>query len=210
MPFMKKGNRLAGCGLGIAVSRSHKLGFTLLEMLVVVVILSLVALAIYAILNNGIKIWQKANRQLPEEDLNIFFDRVSLDIRNAFKFSGINFSGTTDKLEFSTLVNSPKLKKRTVGRVIYAYEPDAGVLSRSEQDFVDIYASNNNAVWQKLINAKALKFEYYFYDEQNKTYFWQDEYNKESLPLAVRLELEFDNGAGIKKFTKTISIPSSG
>lgn len=193
-------------------NNSRRFGFTLIEMLIVTAIISVVALAIYATLNNGIKIWQKVNRQLPEEDLNIFFDKFSLDLRNSFKFSGINFSGTIDKLEFSTLVNSMRLQKRTVGKLIYAYEPQNQILNRYQVDFAGVYSGESNASpQQSLRNVRTLKFQYYLYDEQNKVYLWQDEYgHKEGLPLAVKVELEFDDGKEIKKFTRTISIPTTG
>lgn len=189
----------------------NRLGFTLIEMLIVTAIISVVALAIYTTLNNGIKIWQKVNRQLPEEDLNIFFDKFSLDLRNSFKFSGINFSGTIDTLEFPTLVNSPRLQKRTVGKLIYVYEPQNRILNRYQVDFAGVYSGESNASSQQsLRNMRALKFQYYLYDEQKKEYLWQDEWSNEGLPLAVRVELEFDDGKEIKKFTKTVGIPTGG
>lgn len=204
-------------------------GFTLIEMLIVTAILSVVALAIYATLNNGIKIWQKVNRQLPEEDLNIFFDKFTLDIRNTFKFTGINFSGTIEKVEFPTLVNpvrdygesgkrydvsngvnSPGLQKRTIGKVIYFYDDESKIISREQKDFSQVYSDEKGAIRESLRNVRALKFQYYLYDEQKKECLWQDEWSKEGLPLAVKMELEFDDGAEIKKFTKTVAIPTSG
>lgn len=226
MPCMKKKNRKRheGNGLRIPYPVSRRLGFTLIEMLIVSAILSVVALAIYATLNNGIKIWQKVNRQLPEEDLNIFFDKFALDIRNTFKFTGISFSGTIEKVEFPTLVNpvrkgglsngvnSLRLQKRTVGKLIYAYEPQNRILNRYQVDFAGIYSGESNASpQQSLRNVRTLKFQYYLFDEQNKVYLWQDEYvHQEGLPLAVRVELEFDDGKETKKFTKTVGIPTNG
>lgn len=190
---------------------NRKFGFTLVEMLIVTAILSVVALAIYATFNNGMEIWQKVNRQLPEEDLNIFFDKFSLDLRNSFKFTGINFSGTIDRLEFPTLVNNLRLEKRTVGKLIYAYEPQGQILNRYQIDFSGVYDDESDAApRQSLKNVKTLKFQYYLYDEQNKVYLWQDEWLKEGLPLAVRVELEFDDGQKTKKFTKTVNISISG
>ena len=55
MPYTKKKNRL---------------GFTLVELFLVSVILSIISLAIYSTLNNGIKIWQKINIETPGEGLN--------------------------------------------------------------------------------------------------------------------------------------------
>ena len=206
------GLRVTGCESRIPYSVSRRPGFTLIEMLIVTAILSVVALAVFATLNNGIKIWQKVNRQLPEEDLNIFFDKFAHDVKNTFKFTGIIFSGTIEKVEFPTLVNSLRLQKRTVGKLIYAYEPETRILNRYQVDFAGVYSGESKASPQQTLkNVRALKFQYYLYNEQNKVYLWQDEYGyKEGLPLAVRVELEFDDGAEIKKFTKTVSIPTSG
>ncbi len=189
---------------------NRKSAFTLVEMLIVTAILSVVGMAIYATFNSGVKIWQKVTRQLPEEDLNIFFDKFSLDLRNCFKFTGINFSGTADKLEFPTLVNSLRLEKRTVGKSIYAYEPQGRILNRYQVDFAGIYSDEGASPRQSLRDVKALKFQYYFYDEQNKIYVWQDEWLREGLPLAVRVELELDDGQKTKKFSRTVAISIGG
>lgn len=189
--------------------RKTQNAFTLIEMLIVTVILSVVAMTTFAILSNGLRIWQTANQPLPEEDLNIFFDKFSLDLRNTFKFTGIIFSGTMEKAEFPTLVNSLRLQKRTVGKLIYEYEPQNKILNRYQLDFADVYNEESNEdPQQSLSNVETLKFQYYFYDDQKKEYLWQDEWSKEGLPLALRVELEFNNGTEIKKFIKTVGIPT--
>lgn len=186
-------------------------GFTLVEMLIVTVILSVVAMTTFAILSNGLRIWQTVNKPLPEEDLNIFFDKFSHDLSNTFKFTGIVFSGTIEKAEFPSLVNSLRLQEKTVGKLIYEYEPQHRILNRYQLDFSDAYSGENKVdSQQSLSHVETLKFKYYLYDEQKKEYLWQDEWSEEGLPLAVRVELEFDNGAEINKFIKTVDIPSRG
>jgi hypothetical protein len=64
-----------------------------------------VAFAIYASFNNGIKIWERVNKEIPGEDLNIFFDKFSVDLKNSFKFSGIKFSGKKNEVAFASIVN---------------------------------------------------------------------------------------------------------
>jgi Tfp pilus assembly protein PilE len=73
--------------------KNNNLGFTLVEMLIVAVTLSIVSLAMYAIFNNGLKIWQRVSSQIPESEVNIFFDKFSLDLKNTVRFSGIKFQG---------------------------------------------------------------------------------------------------------------------
>ncbi len=187
-----------------------KKGFTLIEMIMVSALLAVMSLAIYATFNNGMKIWQRVNQSIAEEDLNIFLDKFSGDLRNSFKFTGTKFLGKEDGLEFATLVDSAALQKRSVGKIIYFYDPTAEALSREYLDFSQVYSGENNSHKQSLKNIRALKFQYYLYDPQKKEYLWQDEWLKEELPLAVRIELEFNNGTVVGNFTRTVGIPVSG
>ena len=185
-----------------------KPGFTLIEILIVVLMLSVISLAVYASFNNCIKIWKMINQRIPEEDLCIFFEGFSRDLRNTFKFRGLDLSGKEDKIEFSALVYSPRLNSRTVGRAVYSYDPQEEVFQRQQRDFADIYTGEKGTVRQSLKNIKSLRFRYYFYNERKKEYLWEDEWlEKQLLPLAVNIELEFYDGVEIHKFTRTVNIP---
>ncbi|MDB4349758.1 prepilin-type N-terminal cleavage/methylation domain-containing protein [Omnitrophica bacterium] len=199
--------------------KKNSLGFTLVEMLVVSAIVVVISLAIYTTFNNGIKIWERANETIPEEDLNIFFDRFSSDLRNGFNFKEIEFKGNSDRLEFATLVISPRLKKRTIGQVIYFYDSAARTLKKEERDFSHIFREQEGIVKHALKNVKSLKFYYYFYDDDRKEYFWLEEWKKvkeeekekgKTTPLAVRMIVEFDDETRILEFTKTVSMPVGG
>jgi prepilin-type N-terminal cleavage/methylation domain-containing protein len=190
--------------------KKNSFGLTFIELLVVTVILSIVSLAIYATFNNGIKIWQRVNKNIAEEDLNIFFDKFARDLRNAVQFSGINFSGRSESFEFATIINSRRLQKITVGEVIYSYEPSKQILKREERDFSGVFSGEEGTIRQALTEVTSLKFKYYNYDKNKKEYLWEDEWLTGALPLAVRIELEFKDGVQTSKFTKTVSIPVSG
>ncbi len=192
-----------------SMKRNNNFGFTLIEMLIVVSMLSVISLAVYSSFNSGVKVWKRINQRIPEEDLEIFFEGFSRDLRNTFKFTGLNLLGKEDKVEFPTLVHSPSLNKRTVGKVVYFYNPQEELFNREQRDFVEIYMGEKGAVRQSLENIKSLKFRYYFYDEEIKEYLWEDEWIEEELPLAVKIELEFYDGVETQKFTKTVNIPVS-
>lgn len=207
------GLRLAGWGSRrkpTADNRKSKIAFTLVELLLVSAMLGIISLAIFATFNSGIKIWQRLNTTLPEEDLDIFFDKFGTDLRNSFGFKYMNFIGTADKIEFATLVNSSRLNKRTVGLVTYSYDPMTEVLDREEKDFSQIYNDEEGIITLSLKNVASLGFQYYFYDEERREYLWDDEWRKEKLPLAIRISLEFNDGTQTNKVTKTVSLPASG
>ncbi len=180
--------------------------FTLIEMLIVPVALSIVAFALFATFANGIKVWKRVHQQVPEEDVNIFFDRFGYDAKNSFKFTGINFTGSSERIEFATLVYSPRLRTRTVGKAIYFYDGSAGTLAKEERDYSQAYAGEQGSVVQSLGNIRNARFRYYFYDAEKKEYVWREEWGEEGLPLAVRVEFESGDG---NQFTKTVDIQVS-
>ena len=56
-----------------------------------------------------------------------------------------------------------------------------------------------------------IKISYYSYDEKLKEYKWIEEWPGKTIPVAVKLELEFEDEAEeIVKFTKTVEIPMAG
>ncbi|MGE5197926.1 MAG: type II secretion system protein J [Deltaproteobacteria bacterium] len=187
-----------------------KNGFTFIELLVVTVMLAVISLAVFSAFSSGMKIMRRANRTLPQEDLDIMLDKFTSDVRNSLKFKDLRFIGTENSLELATLVGSSWMRTPTIGRVSYSYDPDSGVFNREQADFSQIYGRDLNRVAQSVGNIKSLRFFYYWYDPVKKEFLWQAEWSNEGLPLAVRLEFDFDDADQISKFTKTVSFPTSG
>jgi prepilin-type N-terminal cleavage/methylation domain-containing protein len=185
-------------------------GLTLIELVMVIAMTSIISLALYSTFSSGIKIWQKVNTVIPNEDLSIFFDKFTTDLRNSLKFTGIKFSGTDTNVGFATLVNSLTMNMRTVGEVIYRYDSNKETLVRSLRDFSQVYTNDEGSSQQLSKNIKSLKFLYYTFDTERKEYVWQEDWLDGEFPLAVRIELDFYDGAKINNFTKTVSIPVSG
>jgi len=171
--------------------------------------LSLISLSLYAAFNNGMKIWQRLNQRYGIEDLYIFLDRFTVDIQNACRLQGWRFQGKEDGFELPTLIDSPRLGRVTVGKATYSYNQQARTLSRSQADFSQLYESKRDNA--RLIgNIQSLVFEYYFFDKQKKEYFWLREYLGDNLPLAIRVELVYDDGKGKREFSKIVDIPVGG
>lgn len=186
-------------------------GFTLIEMLIVSLIMSVISLGLYVTLNSGIKVWQRINnQQLAAEDVNIFFDKFASDLRNSLPFTDINFIGTENGLSFPSIIKSQRLKVRTIGQVLYAYDSRTGLLNRQQKDYSQIYNLEEVTPSATLKNIKSLLFQYYVYDKERKEYFWHNEPLPEQIPQAVRIEFESQDGAKTIRFTKTVTIPVNG
>lgn len=172
--------------------------------------LGIISLAIFSTFNNGLKVWQKINRPLAEEDLGIFLDKLAQDLNNCLKLTNIPFTGDQNSLGVPTLVNSVRLKISSVGLVTYAYDQQSGVLNRQSKDFSQLYNPQEDSSVSLLKNIASFKFEYYYFDTQKQEYTWKEEWLGAGLPLAVRVTLSLNDYSGTDKITRTISIPIGG
>lgn len=192
-----------------ANNKGYRKGFTFIEILIVTVLLSIVSLTIFSTFNNGIKIWQRMNTEMPEEDVALFFEKFTVDVRNCVVSQSIGFMGSKEKFEFCGLVKSPHLKNASIGKVFYAYDPGHRQLTREQRDYSQLYQDEPGLSNKTLANVSSLKFEYYFYDEKKKEYLWKEEWLEEYIPLAIRISFELSYGQEINLFVKTVSIPVS-
>ncbi len=185
--------------------------FTLVELLVTMVIMGVISLAIYSVFSNGTKIYTRIKAKQTREDVNILFDKFNHDLRNSFKFEGINFSGGYDNVKFASFVSSRQFNNRiNIGQVTYIYDSVAGQLRRQTGDYSDLYKNNfmnNGSV--VLTGISALKFSYYRYDDETKDYSWVEKWAENELPLAVRMDLELKGINDKEKFTKTVTVCAS-
>jgi prepilin-type N-terminal cleavage/methylation domain-containing protein len=182
-------------------------GFTLVEVLIVTVILAIISLAIFSTFSNGIKIYNRINSKDTLADLAIFCDRFGQDLRNSINSTLINFIGKAEELEFASLLNSPRMKMRSVSLVKYVWDSSSEKIKRFTSDYSGVYNQEELSSRQSLDKVKSCQFRYYYLDNLTKSFLWAEEWNKDGLPAAVRMELELKNRPETK-FTRTFNIPT--
>lgn len=196
------------------MSRRNNKAFTLIELMVVSVILALVSLVIFSTFNNGMKIWKRVQGLVLAEDLNIFFDRCTQDVSNAFYFTGIGFKGAPDRFRMPVVVHSQRMGKRTIGMIQYRYDKDLSVLTRSVADYGQLFSGEEPSVRSQLNNVSKCAMRYYYYDAEAKAYSWSEEYSSSPenplLPRAARLVVEVKEGANVRWINKTIEFSGPG
>lgn len=181
-------------------------GFTLVEVLIVTVILAIISLAIFSTFSNGIKIYNRINSEATLADAVIFCDRFGQDLRNSLNFTLIKFVGKPEELEFASILNSPRMQKFSVSRIKYAWDSSSEKIQRFTSDYSGVYSQEEALARQSLDKVKSLVFSYYYLDNQTKDFAWAEEWDKQTLPIAVRMELEFKDKPEAK-FTRSFDIP---
>ena len=172
--------------------------------------LGIISLAVYSTFNNGFKVWQKINQSVGQDDLGLFFDKLSQDLNSCVKIGNIPFSGDQNNLGIPTLVNSPRLKIRTAGLVNYLYDQQSGVLNRQTKDFSQLYSHQDYDSTAILKNLRSFKFEYYYFDKQKQEYFWKEVWSETGIPLAVRVNLNLNDSSGTDTIIRTTTIHVGG
>lgn len=170
-------------------------------------VLIVIAMAINSTLNSGVRVWRKINHDLPQEDVNIFFDKFTTDLHNMLPSADSQFIGKKQELELDSLVASKRFSGKPPGKIAYVYNEQTNILSRKAKDYSAVYNDEDGMVIPVLKNIQSLIFTYYFFDAQNKDFRWLEEWKREGLPRAVRVELEIKDGEKFKKFTRTVTIP---
>jgi prepilin-type N-terminal cleavage/methylation domain-containing protein len=75
-------------------------GFTLLEMLLASALIVFIGMAVYKTFSNGMVIYHWLERNKPQNDAVIFFDKIAGDLRNGSVIPEEKFEGTPDRMAF--------------------------------------------------------------------------------------------------------------
>lgn len=192
-------------------------GFTLVEMLLAVGLMGVVGISLLATLNNGTFLWEKITHELAAENVDMFFDKISSDLRNSFLLEQVPFEGKADEVG-CPVVFSPAETSQGIGRAVYSFDRYQKTLSREQFDFSGI--RQGRPVSQRILvrNVKNALFSYYYYDPESEDYGWvsswpdegvsYDEDKKAVLPVAVRIEIGVEEHGVLRNFTRTVSIPA--
>lgn len=181
-------------------------GFTLVELIISGAIIFLVSITVYSVFSSGINIWKKANQAKSNGyALRLVAEKLSVELRNTFKFSSIPFEGTEDSIAFAALVDN------RVSRISY-FINEENVFCRRLQSYPEVFKKGESGKYDLLFDAATkLKFSYCYLDNASGDYKWKDKWVKEeqdTIPQAVKIELTFKSKAEEEsKFTKTVFIP---
>ena len=181
-------------------------GFTLVELIISGAIIFLISVTVYSVFASGINVWKKANQVKSKGyALRLVVDKLSIELRNTFKFSTIPFEGTEDTIFFAGLVDNQ------VSRISYFLDDEKN-LCRRTQNYPEVFEKGESGKYSPVFGGvKQLKFEYCYLDNATGDYKWKDEWVKgkqDTIPQAIKIELTFEGKTEEEsKFTKTVFIP---
>jgi prepilin-type N-terminal cleavage/methylation domain-containing protein len=191
---------------------SHK-AFTLIEMLLVASLLSVTGLAVYHAISDGLRVWEYSRRYSSEEDVAVFFEKLSADLQNTYRYSAIAFDGKENKILIPTIVRTPVDKEISAsGDLVEQMGCAEYFLQTGEKAIYRRQANYSQSLKKKFAPARALAapveklhFKYYgFEDGKLKP---KKSVNKE-IPVAVMVQIDFrEVGGSVRHLQRMINIP---
>lgn len=189
---------------------------TLVEILLVTSLISGMSIAIYQSLNNGLKVWQKTKQMVVEEDVVIFLDKISYELRNTFLFSRFGHYGDEHQFAFPTIVrmlqsvdgdNSNQIYTDQIGQVEYFFDPLAKILYKRKANYA--LAVENLFFEDEVVlrNVENLKFTYIYFTEHEEVV---SDVTYDQFPAGVNIQITVTQDSGAKSLEKYISIPVGG
>jgi hypothetical protein len=183
-----------------------KRAFTLAELLVVSVLMALMCAAVFSTFRAGLSVWKYAqgNDSL-QYARAIQFEKLNRDLRQAFDFSDIAFSGNNSTVSFSAVSRSEIIK------VVYRFDEKSAALVREQYLLKDILKAREEMETVKgtaeILLEGVKNFTYsFFYTTAPGGYQWNYEWNlTQGLPAAVRYNATFNDTT---TRNETIFLPS--
>lgn len=199
-------------------------GFTLIEFMLVAALLSVIGVALYASFSTGINAWQRINAGTTLEDINIFLDKISSELRNTFLIKGMLFQGENDAVRFPVISYGRDNKKnlgREIGEVHYAFHQTSQGIYRTYRRYSEVYQEKNVSAERIAGPIQSFEVQYYYYDPQEEEYLWTSAWQNETdvlgeageeekLPAAIRMIITLRPEEGGRQIVKTVTVPSSG
>ena len=182
------------------MNASWRKGFTLVEVLLSVTILSAVAASAAGCFFSGMKLWQRARTESSSRDvIRLELEGLSRDIRGALPVVKAPFVGGSASFSFPALIG---------GRALFLkYHFDAGVkgliLEASPWPTADVPEPKPN-LEKKVLHAEVIRLQYYSQNPAAEG--WMSEWpaDHSGCPASLRIEGQY----GDEIFAKTVSLPA--
>lgn len=191
-----------------------KSGFTFIEVLLVASLFSLIGVALYSTFSSALKIWDRSQRVVMEEDVTLFFDRIGEDLRNTFYHSRIHFLGKETRMSFATTVSTvadPHSSRREeelidqIGRVEYYFDLTDKGLYRRQANYAQALREQYQEPRLMVAGIRDLKFRYYFVGESDLLL---HQFVEQVIPISVEVVVVFEDESGQRhEMRRFISIP---
>jgi len=175
-------------------------GFTLVELLLAIILLSIISVALYSSLDTGIKIHRKGVGLGSEYyDTQLFFYRIARDLRTAAAMDNIYLVEESERMYFFSCQPMPGGGSQ-IYKITYNWMKERGdyfKLFRLKEDYADSLQANNKQGEEFLDKVLKLDFSYGYSQKtemQTESFLWKDEWKEKAFPQMIRIRIKLPKG----------------
>ena len=184
---------------------------TLVELLVTLSLVALVAGTIVATFSGGIGVWERIQRHGARDQwVDVAFDEIRRQLQSSRRFSKIKFQGEHDELSFATVVPWARRGEPAhdePGRMAYYFDSSRRRLCRSETAYRLLRRRDVREGCRVVLESVArARFSYYAVDPDGRSGSWADSWDEDDPPLAVKVELSYDDPATRRPLAYTLIV----
>lgn len=175
-------------------------GFTLVELLITISILSIVSITIYSAFSAGLNVWKRRN-QIGKLDISakIALEKIVRDVRNIVKFPDIKITGDKNTLTIPTIIKGEDKDIGyyfQIGKVVYSFDSVNSKLYRKELDYPSSFQDTSSGGRDILSPIKDFSFKYYVYNPEAEEYSWQDAWEEKEAEKSTDTKAADTGGEG--------------
>lgn len=195
---------------------AYKKGMTLIEILIVMSLIAMVTVGIYNALVNGLKVWDRSQRVLVEEDVVIFFEKITEELRNTYSFSLLELKGNEARFEFPTMIRTTLNQQRAneeevyvdqLGKVEYSFDPTKDSLYKRRAYYGQAVNFQFGESKKILSSVEDVQFRYLYITDNEELSSLEV---LDVIPEAVEISVKFREHNKEKVIKKVIDIPVGG
>ena len=176
------------------ISKKNRRGFTLLETILVVSLLSVVSLAIMPSFLQGLRVFDRFATVSEDMELAVLIERLTHDLRNGIEYSPVPWSSSAASLNFPSMTAQTPADNDIVPTLIgYRYDADTKKVIRSSSLYPYNAVSENRVLAG---NVQSLQFDLI----RNR---------EDKAPSRVTVSVQYGDGTDTRFFKKSIVIPAS-
>jgi len=196
--------------------RARSVGFSLIELLLAFVLITVVSTSLYLSLRSGLVLYKRSEEGLKTtNEVILFLDTLSYELRNAFYYSALPFEGTEESIYFPTVITAYQDGTPQTGIYTIRYMFKSKKLVREE----DRLGTQKDKQHKRTVMYPALQkltFQYGFYDSKAKELSWKTAWPGETLgavphAIALTMVVRYTDSEGNtirdKRLEKKIWIP---
>ena len=189
---------------------SSRRGLTLVELLVTLMLFALIAATLTATFAGGFKVWARFQTGGAREPwLQVAFEQFRRDLHDARRFQPISFQGAYDMVSFPALVSTATDTGdfQELGRVGYFWDGARRRLCRSHAPYRRLSHTSLKETCETVISdLNRLRLSYCTWDATEGAYRWSSSWSAKEPPLAVKLELTYDEPSTRRAVTQSLIV----